>query len=49
MNKNNNFKKEITLAREKLDRHLDWLCREEESLHSSLLSVISKKYSKNGK
>ena len=45
---NNNFKKEITLAREKLDRHLDWLCREE-GLHSSLLSAISKKDSKNDK
>ncbi len=57
MNKNdaeriNNFKKELTLANDTFDRHLDWLYREENvSLHSSLLSVNSKKVkeSKNGK
>lgn len=57
MNKNdveriNSFKRELTLANETFDRHLDWLHREENvNLYSSLLSVTSKKVkeSKNGK
>lgn len=57
MNKNdaeriNNFKRELTLANDTFDRHLDWLYREENvNLYSSLLSVTSKKVkeSKNGK
>jgi hypothetical protein len=57
MNKNdaeriNNFKRELTLANDTFDRHLDRLYREENvNLYSSLLSVTSKKVkeSKNGK
>lgn len=57
MNKNdveriNSFKRELTLANDSFDRHLDWLYREENvNLYSSLLSVTSKKVkkSKNGK